>query len=239
MAQMKKKLVCMVVLSLWTTVATAQHPYEQSVVSPLQESVTHELQTSQLAQQWGLTGTEWDQYQALMKGARGIMSPGLDPLTTLGIESDSPSERRRLAELWVKHEYGRVEKELAFQREINSAWLRLYPQTLAVNMASNVEGNSLKTRGRLALFVREDCTRCDARLAAMLAENQPVDIYLVGSENDNTIRSWARRHNIPIEKVHNRQITLNQDRGLWLRYGQGKMPVILLQGANGWQLAEY
>ncbi|MEA7016480.1 TIGR03759 family integrating conjugative element protein, partial [Salmonella enterica subsp. enterica serovar Montevideo] len=46
-------------------------------------------------------------------------------------------------------------------------------------------------------------------------------------------------HNIPVEKVRSRQITLNHDRGMWLRYGQGQMPVILQKGEKGWQVAAF
>lgn len=175
----------------------------------------------------------------LMKGDRGIMSPGLDPLTALGVETDNSAERRRLAELWVKHEYQRTEKELAFQRDVNAAWLRLYPETLAVNMGANAASIAHDTQGRLALFLKENCSRCDARLAAVLADNRAVDLYLVGIDSDDGLRAWAVKHNIPVEKVRSRQITLNHDNGLWFRYGMGQMPVILQQGANGWQVAAY
>ncbi|MET5489539.1 TIGR03759 family integrating conjugative element protein [Klebsiella variicola] len=219
--------------------AEVQTSPAQSVVSVMQQSSTSVLSAQQQAQQWGLSDNDWSRYQTMMKGSRGIMSPGLDPLTALGVETDNSTERRRLAELWVRHEYQRSEKELAFQREINAAWLRLYPETLAVNMGSNAAGIAHDTQGRLALFVKENCTRCDARLAAVLADNRPVDIYLVGGSSDEGIRTWAIKHNIPVEKVRNRQITLNHDGGLWLRYGQGQMPVILQQGENGWQLAAF
>ena len=219
--------------------AEVQTSPAQSVVSVMQQSSTSVLSAQQQAQQWGLSDNDWSRYQTMMKGSRGIMSPGLDPLTALGVETDNSAERRRLAELWVRHEYQRSEKELAFQREINAAWLRLYPETLAVNMGSNAAGIAHDTQGRLALFVKENCTRCDARLAAVLADNRPVDIYLVGGSSDEGIRTWAIKHNIPVEKVRNRQITLNHDGGLWLRYGQGQMPVILQQGENGWQLAAF
>lgn len=209
-----------------------------STASSLQDK-SLQSQQQQSAQQWGLSDTEWQKYQQLKQGKRGIQSPGLDPLTTLGVESDSVSERRRLAELWVKEEYQRTEKELAFQREVNAAWSRLYPNALSVNMG-NASGLAHDTNGRMALFVRDNCERCDARLAAVLADNRPVDIYLVGSDGkDDTVRKWAVSHNIPVDRVRSRQITLNHDRGLWLTYGQGQMPVILQQGENGWQLAAF
>jgi len=237
---MKKTLmVSLFLVPLMTSAATVQTPSAQSSLSTLQESSTGVLSLQQQAQQWGLSDSDWSRYQSLMKGERGIMSPGLDPLTALGVETDNSAERKRLAELWVKHEYARAEKEMAFQREVNAAWLRLYPETLAVNMGSNAAGIAHDTQGRLALFVKENCSRCDARLAAVLADNRPVDIYLVGGNSDEAIRAWAIRHNIPVEKVRSRQITLNHDGGLWLRYGQGQMPVILQQGENGWQLAAF
>jgi len=237
---MKKTVTAvLILLPLWALASTAQTPAVNSRVAPLQENTSSSLSTQQQAQQWGLSDSDWSRYQTLMKGERGIMSPGLDPLTALGVETDNSAERRRLAELWVKHEYQRTEKELAFQRDVNAAWLRLYPETLAVNMGANAAGIAHDTQGRLALFLKENCSRCDARLAAVLADNRPVDLYLVGIDSDDGLRAWAVKHNIPVEKVRSRQITLNHDNGLWFRYGMGQMPVILQQGETGWQVAAY
>lgn len=237
---MKKTLTAgLILLPLLALASAAQTPAVNSRVVPLQENTSSELSTQQQAQQWGLSDSDWSRYQMLMKGDRGIMSPGLDPLTALGVETDNSAERRRLAELWVKHEYQRTEKELAFQRDVNAAWLRLYPETLAVNMGANAASIAHDTQGRLALFLKENCSRCDARLAAVLADNRAVDLYLVGIDSDDGLRAWAVKHNIPVEKVRSRQITLNHDNGLWFRYGMGQMPVILQQGANGWQVAAY
>lgn len=209
-----------------------------SVLNTLKDKST-QLQSQNSAQQWGLSDTEWQKFLQLKEGKRGVQSPGLDPLTTLGVESESSSERRRMAELWVKEEFRRTEKELSFQREVNAAWNRLYPNSLSVNMG-NASGLAHDTNGRLALFVRDNCERCDTRLAAVLADNRPVDVYLVGSDGkDDTVRRWAVSHNIPVERVRSRQITLNHDKGLWQAFGQGQMPVILQQGENGWQLAAF
>lgn len=199
-------------------------------------SVTY---SQQQAQQWGLTDTEWQRYEQMKNGIRGIQSPGLDPLTLLGVEAESASERRRLAELWVDMEYRRVEKELLFQREVDAAWGRLFPSVLPVNMG-NAAGIVRDNHGRLALFVRDDCVRCDARLSAVLADNRPVDIYLVGSNGkDETVRQWAVKHHIPLERVRSRHITLNHDKGLWAQHGQGQMPVVLQQGEDGWHIAAF
>ncbi|UYK96318.1 TIGR03759 family integrating conjugative element protein [Pantoea stewartii] len=237
---MRKTLtVTLILLPSWALAALPPNYEMHSTVAPIQENSSSQQNTQQQAQQWGLSARDWSRYQTLMKGERGIMSPGLDPLTALGVETDNSAERRRLAELWVRHEYQRTEKELAFQREVNAAWLRLYPETLAVNMGANAAGIAHDTQGRLALFLKENCSRCDARLAAVLADNRPVDLYLVGIDSDDGLRAWAVKHNIPVEKVRSRQITLNHDNGLWFRYGMGQMPVILQQGGTGWQVAAY
>ncbi len=228
--------VCSVALAADKQDSSVQQ--SQSLSSELQSIVREEQQRQ--ASAWGLSANEWQRYQQLMKGPRGVQSPGLDPLTALGIESDNPTDRRRLAEMWVKQEFQRTEKELAFQREVNAAWTRLYPNSLAVNMG-NATGIAHDTSGRLALFVQDNCSRCDARLAAILADNRPVDIYLVDSNgSDDKVRNWAIAHRIPVDRVRSRQITLNHDKGLWMQYGQGQMPVVLQQGENGgWQIAAF
>lgn len=183
------------------------------------------------AQEWGLTAEEWQRYETLKKGRRGVLSPGLDPLTMLGIEARSDEERRYFAELAVKQEFQRVEAELAFQREVNSAWMRVYPGVLPVQDLRSEVSNA-----RQALFVKDNCPACDRKLTQLMKSNQPLDIYLVDSGGkDEAVRSWAKKHNIPTEKVKSRQITLNHDSGMWLKYGNGMIPVVLQQGAQGWQ----
>lgn len=231
------------------TLAAEPPESQRSQATPLTQSLrkavsdADELQRRDLetkSTQWGMSAEDYQRYQQLMKGPRGIQSPGLDPLTALGIEARTPAERRQYAERWVRQEYARTEKELAFQREVNAAWKRLYPDALPVNMGKDA-GLAHDTGGRLALFVREaNCTTCDARLSAILTSRRPVDIYLVDSKGkDATLRAWAKAHNIPADRVRSRQITLNHDGGRWMRFGNGLMPVVLQQGKDGWQIAAF
>lgn len=197
-----------------------------------------EMQWKKSAQEWGLTTKEWQRYQQLIKGRRGILSPGLDPITMLGIEARSEEERRYYAELSVRLDFLRVEDELAFQREVNAAWGRVYPDILPVNVA---EGDLGQGRHRLALFIRTDCgVPCENKVASLLASLRPLDIYLVGSNGkDETVRTWARKLAIPVERVKAKTVTLNHDRGQWIKFGQGRMPVVLQQGENGWQVTTH
>ncbi|MDE1485134.1 TIGR03759 family integrating conjugative element protein [Xenorhabdus bovienii] len=210
-------------------------------VGSVQKNTAHQLQIQREAKEWGLNTDEYSRYQNLMKGPRGIQSPGLDPITTLGIEAKSDAERRRYAELWVKSEFARTEKELVFQSEVDAAWRRLYPEILPINLG-NAAGIAHDTQGRLALFVRiDDCVQCDARLTAILTEKRPVDIYIVDSKgDDNKIREWAKDKKIPIERVRTKEITLNHDEGRWIKYGEMRMPVVLQQNSDGsWRIAAF
>ncbi|EBD0364537.1 TIGR03759 family integrating conjugative element protein [Salmonella enterica] len=239
-------LACFVPAMCGSAAASVSAGHNGSTGARQAETVTSQVQQTQTdnsardAAVWGLSDTQWQQYREVMKGPRGIQSPGIDPVMALGLEAESAAERRQMAELWVKQEYRRVEKELAFQREVDAAWKRLYPGILPVNMG-NVTGVAHDSHGRLALFVRrENCPQCDARLSAVLADNRPVDIYLVDSGgSDDVIRRWALAHHIPVDKVRSRQITLNHDNGNWLKFGQGRMPVVLQQGEGGWQIAAF
>ncbi|APV87160.1 integrating conjugative element protein [Salmonella enterica subsp. enterica serovar Mbandaka str. ATCC 51958] len=216
-----------------STVAFAVSPVVQGnsqTVDTLLQTLEQQ-QMTRSAQEWGLTTEEWQRYETLKKGRRGVLSPGLDPLTMLGIEARSDEERRHFAELTVKQEFQRVEAELAFQREVNSAWMRVYPGVLPVQDLRSEASNA-----RQALFVKDNCPACERKLAQLMKSNQPLDIYLVGSGGkDEAVRNWAKKHNIPAEKVKSRQVTLNHDNGMWLKYGNGLMPVVLQQGAQGWQ----
>lgn len=216
-----------------STVAFAVSPVIQGnsqTVDTLLQTLEQQ-QMTRSAQEWGLTAEEWQRYETLKKGRRGVLSPGLDPLTMLGIEARSDEERRHFAELAVKQEFQRVEAELAFQREVNSAWMRVYPGVLPVQDLRSEVSNA-----RQVLFVTDNCPACDRKLTQLMKSNQPLDIYLVNSGGkDAAVRSWAKKHNIPAEKVKNRLITLNHDSGMWLKYGNGLMPVVLQQGAQGWQ----
>ncbi|UPQ40166.1 TIGR03759 family integrating conjugative element protein [Providencia rettgeri] len=214
---------------------TAQPQDTTSVqVESLYQTPTQTEKLKRDAHEWGISGEDYTRYEALMKGRRGIQSPGLDPLTALGIEARTDAERRQYAEKWVRQEYQRTEKELAFQREVDAAWRRLYGSILPVNLGQTVNMPQ-KADGRLALFVRlEECASCDAKLIAILAKKQPVDIYVLGTNgNDDRLRDWAKQKKIPVERVKRREITLNHDAGLSLKYGLTTAPTVLQQATDG------
>lgn len=183
------------------------------------------------ARAWGLDATEWSRYQQLMQGPLGIYSPNLDPLTALGVEARSDAERQHYAELQVRAEAQRVQKELVYQQAYDAAWKRLHPDLTPVRSLTSTPrpDASVAHAGRLAVFVKGDCAACDARVRQLQTSGAAFDIYMVGSRGDDTrIRAWAQRVGIDPIKVRARTITLNHDAGRWLMLGgQGTLPAVL------------
>ncbi len=199
---------------------------------------------TELAREWGLTPQEWSRYRTVMEGPRGIYSPGLDPLTALGIEAKSAEDRRRYAELQVQAERQRIDKELAYQKAYDQAFARLYPNEKVIQISTEplspkTSGatNALKGSGRLAVFVQDSCTSCIARVKDLQAQKQPFDLYFVGSQGDDeTIRRWAILAGIEPTSVRSRQITLNHDAGRWLGLGLGgELPAVVREVNGQWQ----
>jgi integrating conjugative element protein (TIGR03759 family) len=185
------------------------------------------------AGEWGLRADEWARYRQLMDGPLGIHSPGLDPLTALGIEARDDEERSRYAELQVRAEARRVDKMLAYQRAYDAAWLRLFPGLPRVHPLGIVNpGENGDTR--LAVFVQPDCPPCEARVRALQASGMAFDLYLVDSQGDDArLRAWARQARIDPAKVRARAITLNHDGGRWQALGlSGELPAVV-RAVNG------
>jgi integrating conjugative element protein (TIGR03759 family) len=190
------------------------------------------------ARDWGLQAEEWTRYRHLMRGPTGIYSPNLDPLTALGIEARSDQERRHYAELQVRAEARRVEKTLAYQRAYDDAWKRINPGMQPVNLPGADEHSSAADdAGRLAVFVKDNCPACAARVKELQGAGSPFDLYLVGSRQDDArVREWATQVGIDPAKVRARVITLNHDAGRWLSIGgQGELPAVVTEINGQWQ----
>lgn len=70
----------LVLLLVFTASAWAQPLQVQT--SQNADSALRPLTTQQQATVWGVTQEEWQRYLTLKQQARGVWSPGLDPLTT-------------------------------------------------------------------------------------------------------------------------------------------------------------
>lgn len=208
---------------------------------------------AELAQQWGLSVTEWQRYQTLMQGIRGSLSPNLSPIETLGVHARTPAERRRYAEMWATEMQRDTARVLAFQREYNAAWQRLYPDLRMFDLASlpgrGPDGRKL-TPGQAALpalkpgdrfiwFQDINCGQlCDNQVQALLGRVKNkvavgLDVFLLNAKHDGAIRQWAKAKQIPPKLVTSRLITLNHDHGTLGRLAPGQpVPVLLHERGN-------
>ncbi|MFG0410039.1 TIGR03759 family integrating conjugative element protein [Pseudomonas sp. FYR_11] len=232
------KILLSLVFALPLSVSAAQPTETQSTAKA---SAVAPLTNEQAARDWGLKDEEWSRYQQLMQGPLGTYSPNLDPLSALGIEAQSDTERQRYAALQVQAEARRVEKLLAYQRAYDDAWKKQFPGVLPVNLTGGVSAFPKVAlpagSGRLALFVKANCPACNAQLQQLQASGTSFDLYLVGSRQDDAhLRQWARAANISARSVQNRSITLNHDGGRWLSLGlPGDLPALVREVGGQWQ----
>ena len=226
-------------------VEQSQYQFSDEQQSQSKNSDTKEYEV------WGLTRLDWKAYQSLMQGHRGLLSPNLDPITALGVEAETRIERRRLAEIHLLFEKERVEKELAFQREVDQAWTRLYPRAQLIDMKKIEQAQKLKEsgytshKGRLLFFTTVSaCAECDSALSVLLEQvnnGRELDIFIASATSDTQIRDWAKAHNIAPEKVRARTVTLNHDKGKLGMISQftAKVPYVAVKvGMNRYQEIE-
>ncbi|MHB0818477.1 TIGR03759 family integrating conjugative element protein [Stutzerimonas stutzeri] len=194
------------------------------------------------AKAWGLTESDWQRYEEIMSGPRGIWSPGLDPLTSLGVSAETESERRRYAELLVEIEKQRTEKELAFDREYQAAWARLYPDLLPIMSPGDqpkTSSTAAYDASRLLVFVSTSskCKTCNETVTKLINKGASFDLFVLGTAKDDlAIRRWAQEAAVPPEHVRSRRITLNHDNGQWMDLGglTGTLPAVFKRSGDQW-----
>jgi len=197
--------------------ASAEAQTRQGVVNTQKTEVvvSQAKTTAELATQWGLTQAQWQRYQKVMQEKRGVWSPGLDPLTALGVSADTPTQRREFAELYVRAEFERVRKELAFQVEVDEAWKRLYPDTPRLLDVARSKADTKPTH-RYAVVVSPDCTSCEQVVMERLKwletsiSDEPVDVHVVGTLGDDTkLRAWVKENRWIEQALKSKRATLN------------------------------
>ncbi|QFT57173.1 TIGR03759 family integrating conjugative element protein [Microbulbifer sp. THAF38] len=205
---------------------TTQSNNSATVISDMKSTLDKEAAVTltekdkKLAKQWMLLETDWVKYKEIMSGPRGIWSPGLDPITALGVSETDPQERERYAELWIKIESRRAELEVAFEVERQRAASRVLGDQLAVNNSSWIrqwEQKRVEVNKQVVLFVdsncKEDCKLTFEELHASVGDNARLDIYFKQGATSEGIGQWASFMKIPPEVVRSREVTLNFDEG--------------------------
>jgi len=236
------------------TKPTEQQQSERQGVSEEKSPLSRSFEA--LAKPWGLTAAEWERFEAFKTQPRGYWSPGLDPLTALGMEAQTEAERQRYAELQVQLEVARVERELAYQRAYNAAFAKLYPDLLPVqDLAQSGSFTALLKKGtsaalalpaaeeRYRLFVKEGCDTCIKQASMLQSLGKAFDIYMLGSGGDDQrVRRFATDAAIREADVKAKKITLNHDGGLWQsgfsELAGGRLPATFVYRGGAWQRSE-
>jgi integrating conjugative element protein (TIGR03759 family) len=199
--------------------------------------------------EWGLSDTEWQRYQLIMGGIRGSISqPSLSPLEALGIHADTEEEQRGYAKRLAKVMHDDTERVLAFARVYQEESSKLYPNAVIIDkarlgvttLASNTATNPLQKGDRVLFFTRTgQCPACSQQLSLLVKATQrasvQLDVYVVGADNDEAIRSWAATEPFDRTRLANKTLTLNHDRGNLTKLAgpTGTVPLsLLLRGSN-------
>ncbi len=174
-----------------------------------------------LAKQWMLQESDWVKYKTIMQGPRGIWSPSIDPITALGVSEDDPKERKRYAEILMRMEIARVEREIAFEVVRFNVGQKLTQGQLAVNNQAWIdewEKDQVQVRKQVLLFVNvdctEDCVKFVENVKQSVGDNSRLDVYFGGNASAESIGQWAAFMNIDPKKVKAKKVTLNFDEGL-------------------------
>ncbi|MGL5395663.1 MAG: TIGR03759 family integrating conjugative element protein [Shewanella sp.] len=215
--------ILLLVLSCQLNAATVnQDQTETQIISDEQRTVQNK---EQQATRFGLSVTEWNEYERVMASSQGWEMKNSHPLAVLGRSATTEAEREKYARLLVKHEYQLAEGLLAFDRARTSAWKAMYPNLPIIRN---------NTPERVALYVNDQCDTCSQLLQQWRSKGSKVDIYFVGKGDDTTLREWAMRAGIRKHDVDEQQITLNHDDGSWLTVAKAKpIPVSLAKNKEG------
>lgn len=178
---------------------------------------------------WQLSKADWQRYETLMQSPLTYDMKNDNPLEVLARFARNEEERRRWAERLVEFDKQRTEGLLALDVAYRQAWQRLYP---------NLKPIGPRQPDRVALFVRSDCPKCTDALKTWRQHGVSVDVYLVGSGDDDALQAWANQAGVRQSDVSQHYITLNHDKqGLWFRLAKGQaVPVAAAERGGQWSV---
>ena len=217
-----------------------QTDLQQSKENSSNDKLTKEDRS--LAKQWMLEEDDWIKFKEIMSGPRGTWSPGLDPLTALGVSETDPIKRRKYAEIWIKMEVRRTELELEFERERMAASMRLFPTAIAIDNRQWIKDYNAKrfTRVKRLLFFTgtnciDECKDLFRQVRGSVDNRTRLDIYLTNTTSKQEISQWAKKMGISQEEVKNKIITLNLDDGVSKNAGIDikHLPKVLMMRQDG------
>ena len=244
-----------VVCVLAVTAASAQSFFDETAESTFVVGVDIKNTTSS---DWHLEQTDWEHYQSLMQSEAGLYYRHLHPTWVLGIYAEDKNDQARFAEIAVRLERQRLSKLLDFNRAYRDAEKRitqgerpidkvLFQYRLAqlerlsqLDNLSEVFAEKSQTasgpmsplleNSRLAIYVSSThCDHCSEAISQYLESDKGFDLYFVNRPSETDIQVWATKAGIPVDKVRDKEITLNYDYGQYAMLGFPDLPHVELQ----------
>ena len=188
---------------------------------------------------WNISTDDWIRYEQIMQGEGLYLWKDLDPITVLGLNARSASERKRYAEKLAKLEFANAQKVILLDRAYNKAFHELYgklpvvdPSKLNIGSAKasllSVPKASVKTEfgDRYIAFVNTQCSTCNRMVEQVLGSLQlgvSLDIHFK-KDSRQAITQWANKQGISAESVEVGTVTLNPDSLLNEQFGQPAEP---------------
>ena len=188
---------------------------------------------------WNISTADWIRYEQIMQGEGQYLWKDLDPITVLGLNARSASERNRYAEKLAKLEFANAQKVILLDRAYNKAFHELYgklpvvdPSKLNIGSAKasllSVPKASVKTEfgDRYIAFVNTQCSTCNRMVEQVLGSLQlgvSLDIHFK-KDSRQAITQWANKQGISAESVEVGTVTLNPDSLLNEQFGQPAEP---------------
>jgi integrating conjugative element protein (TIGR03759 family) len=236
---MGKILFPVLVALLPLTGLMADTAIDQSTLESLQDSTVTTTNIKLQSKVWNINPEEWTRYQQIMQGKGKYLWKDLDPITVLGLNAQSDSERDRYAEKLAIQEFTNTQKVILLDRAYNEAFNRLYGKLPIVDTSKlnigrakasllSVPKTHVKAQfgDRYIAFVSTNCSDCNKMVKQILSSIQlgvSVDIHFK-NDSRQAITQWATKQSISPESVEIGTITLNPDSVLFEQFGQPALP---------------
>lgn len=176
------------------------------------------------ASSWGLSDKEWARYKKLKETSfRGVLTPDIDPITLLGVESKTDSERIRYAKMFNDLEIKRSIADIAFAHAQNKDIERRIPNSNAfkssaekkairksnyINQIKEIE-NNYQSEYVAYIDLEKDCEAyCKSKLFK-ITSNSVVHFYFLNAKEDKDIYQFLAKMEISQEKIKSGEFTLN------------------------------
>ncbi|MBT3202700.1 MAG: hypothetical protein HN349_00160, partial [Gammaproteobacteria bacterium] len=112
---------------LFSSLSTlADTTVNQSTFGTANVSSIESTSTDYQSKVWNISSEDWVRYEQIMQSKGKFLWKDLDPITVLGLNARSDSERKRYAEKLAKLEFDNAQKVILLDRAYNQAFHELY-----------------------------------------------------------------------------------------------------------------